>query len=158
MADAKTQEYFDREKESRLQWHQYFETLSESVERLDMADAILWNDEVEQYIAYEDELDENWEKVIDEFHTDRDKIEEAIVNYYEPLSIEKRVRVDPRDSSHIIDKDDAKYKIVISLWWPTVYRDIDWTAELHMYWWGDHLTRDFGRDFADDLLSFYWLY
>jgi hypothetical protein len=29
---------------------------------------------------------------------------------------------------------------------------------LHMYWWGDHLSREFGRDFADTLLNFYWLY
>lgn len=156
MADKKTQEYFDREKESRLQWHQYYETLSESVERLDMADAILWNDEVEQFIVYEDELDEDWEKVIDEFNTNRGWLDEAVRNYYEPLSIEKWLRVDPRENV-VIDKDDAKYKIYITLWWPTIYRDIDWTAELHLYWWGDHLTRDFGRDFAEDLLSFYAL-
>ena len=152
-----SQEYFDRERESRLLLEDYLDEMSESIERLDIADKILWSDEVEKFIAYEDELDEDWHKVIDAFNTDRDWLDEAIKNYYEPLSIERRVRVNPRDPSQVESYQDSKYKILITYGWPNVFFEIDWTAELHLYRWGDHLTRDFGSDFADKLLSFYWL-
>ena len=152
-----SQEYFDRERESRLLLEDYIDEMSESIERLDIADKILWKDEVEKFIAYEDELDEEWNKVIDAFRTDRDWLDEAIKNYYEPLSIERRVKVNPRDPSQVESYQDSKYKILITYGWPNVFFEIDWTAELHLYRWGDHLTRDFGSGFADKLLSFYWL-
>lgn len=157
MTNPQTEEYFERERQSWLARHKYYNELSQSVDKIDRADEILWNDEVEPFIVYEDELDEDWEKVIDTYRTDRDWIDEAVKNYYEPLSIEKRVRVNPRDSSQVIDRDDAIYKLQITIWWPNVFWNIDWTAELHLYWWGEHLSRDFGVDFANDLLSFYWL-
>lgn len=152
-----SQEYFDRERESRLLLEDYLDEMLESIERLDIADKILWSDEVEKFVVYEDELDEEWNKVIDAFNTDRDWLDEAIKNYYDPLSIERRVRVNPRDPSQVESYQDSKYKILITYGWPNVFFEIDWTAELHLYRWGDHLTRDFGSDFADKLLSFYWL-
>ena len=152
-----SQEYFDRERESRLLLEDYLDEMPESIERLDIADKILWSDEVEKFVVYEDELDEDDRKVIDAFNTDRDWLDEAIKNYYDPLSIERRVRVNPRDPSQVESYQDSKYKILITYGWPNVFFEIDWTAELHLYRWGDHLTRDFGSDFADKLLSFYWL-
>jgi len=155
---SSTQEYFEREKQSRLLWHDYYTETPESVERIEIAKEILWEDEVEKYIVYEEDDEyEDWSKVVDEYNTDRDWINEAIDNYYELLSIEKRVQVDPYDSSIILDKDNAIYKLAITIGWPGVFREIDWTAELHLYWWGEHYSRDFGSSFADDLLSFYWL-
>lgn len=149
-----TKDYFEREKESRFKLADYLDTLSESVERIEKARDILW-DEIETFIEYEKDED-TWEEYIDEYNTDRDSIDDAIRNYYDLLSIEKRVKVNPYDNI-IEDKDDAKYKLMITRGWPNVFRDIDWTAELHLYWWGDHFTRDFGSDFANMLLSFYWL-
>ena len=109
---SSTQEYFERERQSRLLWHDYYTETPESVERIEIAKEILWEDEVEKYIVYEEDNEyEDWSKVIDEYNTDRDWINEAIDNYYELLSIEKRVKVDPYDSSEILDKDDAIYKL-----------------------------------------------
>lgn len=152
-----TKEYFEREKESRFDLMDYIESWTNFIERLEIAEKILWKDEVEKFVVYEEELNDDDQKVLDEQETDRDWIDEAIKNYYEPLSIERRVRVDPRDPSQVISYQDSKYKILITYGWPNVFFEIDFTAELHLYWWGDHYSRDFGSDFADKLLSFYWL-
>ena len=151
-----TKEYFDREKESRLLLEDYIDS-SDTEEKVEIAREILW-DEVDTFIEYEtDDEYPDWSKIVDEFASDLDWLDEAIKNYYDPLSIERRVRVNPRDPSQVESYQDSKYKILITYFWPNVFFEIDWTAELHLYRWGDHLTRDFGSDFADKLLSFYWL-
>lgn len=148
-----TKEYFDREKESRLELMDYIES-DDWEDKLNKAIKLIW-DEIHDFIVYKDD-EQNQE--IDMINTDREWIEEAVRNYHEPLSIERRVRVNPRDPRELVnDGDDSKYKIYTTLWGPTVYWDIDRTAELHLYWWSEHYSRDFGSDFAGKLLSFYWL-
>lgn len=151
-----TKEYFEREKQSRIDLFNYLD----SDENLDWDDKldkarVLIHDDVDKYIAYEE--DDDWNEMIDLFHTDRDWLNEAIRDYFEPLSIERRVKVDPRCPNEIESYQDSKYKILITYGWPNVFREIDWTAELHLYRWGEHYSRDFGKDVADTLLSFYWL-
>ncbi len=151
-----TKEYFEREKQSRFNLLDYIDA-DENLDwndKLDKARIILWDD-LDVFIAYEE--DDDWNEMIDLFNTDRDWIDESIKNYYEPLSIERRIKCNPRDPYDIEDRDDSKYKIMITFGWPNVFREIDWTAELHLYRWSDHYSRDFGRDVADKLLSFYWL-
>lgn len=155
MANKETQDYFNREKESRLLLEDYLDS-SEDTDRLDIVDKILGRDEIEEFVVYQ-EPDEDWEVFVDEYETDRDAIDEKVKEYYEPLSIEKRVRVNPRDPRDVIDTDNFKIEILITYGWPNVWLKIDRTAELDFYWWGDHLTRDFGSRFADKILSFYWL-
>lgn len=152
----KTKDYFEREKQSRFDLLDYLDA-DENLDWNDKLDKarVLIHDDVDKYIAYEE--DDDWNEMIDLFHTDRDWLDEAIKNYYEPLSIERRVKCNPRDPSIIEDRDDSMYKIMISFGWPNVFREIDWTAELHLYRWSEHYSRDFGRDVADKLLSFYWL-
>lgn len=156
MANKETQGYFNREKESRLLLEDYLDSL-DTEEKVKIARKILW-DEVDTFIEYEtDDEYPDWSKIVDEFASDLDWLDEAIKNYYDPLSIERRVRVNPRDPSQVESYQDSKYKILITYGWPNVFFEIDWTAELHLYWWGDHFTRDFGKDFAEKILSFYWL-
>lgn len=151
-----TKEYFEREKESRFDLIDYIDS-SDTEEKVEIARKILW-DEVDTFVEYEtDDEYTDWSKIVDEFASDLDWLDEAIKNYYDPLSIERRVRVDPRDPYDIEDRDDSKYKILITYGWPNVFFEIDFTAELHLYWWGEHYSRDFWADFADKLLSFYWL-
>ena len=151
-----TKEYFEREKQSRFNLLDYIDA-SDTEEKVEIARKILW-DEVDTFIEYEtDDEYLDWSKIVDEFASDLDWLDETIKNYYEPLSIERRVKCNPYDPSIIEDRDDSKYKILITYGWPNVFREIDWTAELHLYRWTDHYSRDFGRDVADKLLSFYWL-
>lgn len=147
-------EYFEREKKSRLLLREYLDCEYQTIERLNVAKEILWWD-INQYIEYEKDEDTG-QQFVDAYRSDRDWIDEAIRNYYEPLSIKKYVSVDPW-TNEIEDINDCTYEIAITVGWPGIYWKIDWTAELVFNWWGDHLTRDFGRDFADMLLSFYWL-
>jgi hypothetical protein len=72
------------------------------------------------------------------------------------LSIKKYVSVDPR-TNEIEDVNDCTYEIWLCVGWPWVFFHIDTTAELVVNWWWDHLTRDFGRDMAETILSFYGL-
>ena len=165
MADAQTQEYFDREKDSWFLLEDYL-SASNDIDKVEIAQEILGETGVEDYVVYlteEDEnwdevpvLDEDWNKELDERDTDRDWLDEAVRDYFEPLSIEKWCKVDPY-SNEVVDTDDCRYEIQISAWWPNVFREIDYSAELHLYWWGTHLSRDFWSAFADTLLSFYWL-
>ena len=147
-------EYFEREKQSRFLLQDYLDSDYQTIERLNIAKEILWWD-VNQYVEYEKDEDTG-EEFVDTYHTDRDWIDEAIRNYYEPLSIKKYVSVDPW-TNEIEDVNDCAYELAITVGWPGIYIHIDWTAELIFNWWWDHLTRDFGKDFANTLLSFYWL-
>lgn len=148
-----TKEYFDREKESRFLLEDYLDS-SEDEDRVEIVDKILWTWQIDDLL--ERETDEDWDKVLDTYETNRDEIDERVKEYFDLLSIEKWCQVDPR-SNEVTDPDNSKYKLLISFGWPNVFREIDWTAELHLYWWSEHYSRDFGRSFADKLLSFYWL-
>ena len=148
-----TEDYFNREKEKRLLLMDYLES-SEDWDRVDIVDKILWTWEIDEFL--ERETDEDWDKVIDEYETDRDSIDNAVREYFEPLSINKWCMVNPYDNT-IIDTDNCKYEILITYGWPNVWMNIDSTAELDLYWWGDHLSRDFGSRFANDILSFFGL-
>ena len=148
-----TKDYFNREKEKRLLLMDYLES-SEDWDRVDIVDKILWTWEIDEFL--ERETDEDWDKVIDEYETDRDSIDNAVREYFEPLSINKWCRVNPYDNT-IIDTDNCKYEILITYGWPNVWMNIDSTAELDLYWWGDHLSRDFGSSFANNILSFFGL-
>lgn len=151
-----TKEYFEREKQSRFNLLDYINS-SDTEDKVEMARKILW-DEVDNFIEYEtDDEYPDWSKIVDEFASDLDWLDEAIKNYYDPLSIERRVRVNPRDPSQVESYQDSKYKILITYGWPNVFREIDFTAELHLYRWGEHYSRDFWADVADKILSFYWL-
>lgn len=149
-----TKDYFEREKQSRFLLQDYLDSDYQTIERLNIAKEILWWD-VNQYVEYEKDED-TWQDAVDVLHTDRDWIDEAIRSYYEPLSIKKYVSVDPR-SNEIADVDDCTYHIQITRGWPNVYWNLDRTAELNLYWWSEHYSRDFGWSFVDKLLSFYWL-
>ena len=127
---------------------------SEDWDRVDIVDEILWTWEIDEFL--ERETDEDWDKVIDEYETDRDSIDNAVREYFEPLSINKWCMVNPYDNT-IIDTDNCKYEILITYGWPNVWMNIDSTAELDFYWWGEHLSRDFGSSFANSLLSFFGL-
>lgn len=148
-----TEDYFNREKDKRLLLMDYLES-SEDWDRVDIVDKILWTWEIDEFL--ERETDEDWDKVIDEYETDRDSIDNAVREYFEPLSINKWCMVNPYDNT-IIDTDNCKYEILITYGWPNVWMNIDSTAELDLYWWGDHLSRDFGSRFANDILSFFGL-
>lgn len=147
-------DYFEREKKSRMQLREYLDCEYQTIEKLNIAKEILWWD-VNQYVEYEKDED-TWQQFVDAYRTDRDWIDQAIKDYYEPLSIKKYVSVDPR-TNEIEDVNDNCYEIYITVGWPGIYWKIDWTAELIFNWWGDHLTRDFWKDFAETLLSFYGL-
>jgi len=137
-----TKNYFEREKQSRFDLLDYLDA-DENLDwndKLDKARVIIWDD-VDKYIAYE--KDDDWNEMIDLFNTDRDWLYEAVRDYCDPLSIERRVRVNPRDPHEIESYQDSKYKILITYGWPNVFREIDFTAELHLYWWGEHYSRDF---------------
>lgn len=148
-----TKEYFEREKQSRFDLLDYLDEPTSSFHKVELAQKIIWSD-INDLLHYNEE-DNN--QYIDPDNQDRDAIDEAVRNHCEPLSIERRVKCNPYDSSIIEDREDSKYKIMITYGWPNVFREIDWTAELHLYRWSDHYSRDFGRDVADKLLSFYWL-
>lgn len=147
-----TKEYFEREKQSRFDLLDYLDEPTSSFHKIELAQKIMWSD-INSLLCVDEEDNHQY---IDPDNQDRDWIDEAIKNYYEPLSIERRIKCDPYDPS-VVEEDDSKYKILITYGWPNVFREIDWTAELHLYRWGDYYSRDFGRDVADKLLSFYWL-
>lgn len=149
-----TQDYFDREKQDWLDLREYLDCESETIEKLNYAKRILWWD-INQYVEFEKDEDD-WKEYVDVYRTDRDWIDQAIKDYFEPLSIKKYVSVDPR-TNEIEDVNDCTYEIWLCVGWPWVFFHIDTTAELVVNWWWDHLTRDFGSDMAEAILSFYWL-
>lgn len=151
-----TKEYFERVKQWRFDLLDYLDADEnlDPEDKLEKARVII-GDDVDKYLAYEE--DDNWKEMIDIFNTDRDWLNEAVRDYCEPLSIERWIKCNPRNPYEIEDREDSKYKILITFGWPNVFREIDWTAELHLYRWSDHYSRDFGRDAADKILSFYWL-
>lgn len=148
-----TKEYFEREKESRFTLMDYLDS-EQWIERVEIVDKLLWKWQIDDLLEW---TEEDWETVLDVDETNRDAIDDRVKNYLDPLSIERWIKCNPRDPYDIQDRDDSKYKIMITFGWPNVFREIDWTAELHLYRWSDHYSRDFGRDVADKLLSFYWL-
>lgn len=148
-----TQQYFEREKKSRLLLSEYLDTLSWTLSKLNVAKEILWWD-VNQFVEYETDAD--WVEWVNLRTTDWDWIDEAVRNYYEPLSIIKYLSVDPW-TNEVLNDYDAKYEIQITIGWPNVYWDIWMSAHLHLYWWSEHYDWDFWMEFASDLLSFYWL-
>lgn len=149
-----TQDYFDRERQDWIYLREYLDSEAESLEQLNYARQILWGD-INEYVEFERD-EETWQDVVELRHTDWNWIDEAIKNYFEPLSIKKYVSVDPW-TNEIDNIDDNAYEIWLCVGWPWVYIHIDTTAELVVNWWGDHLTRDFGSDMAETILSFYWL-
>lgn len=148
-----TKEYFEREKESRFTLMDYLDS-EQWIERVEIVDKLIWEWQIDDLLEW---TEEDWETVLDVDETNRDEIDERVKNYLDPLSIERRVRVNPRDPSQVESYQDSKYKILITYGWPNVFFEIDFTAELHLYRWGEHYSRDFWADFADKLLSFYWL-
>ena len=148
-----TLEYFNREKDSRFDLLDYMNS-DQDIDRVEIVDKILWKWQIDDLLEW---TEEDWETVLDVDETNRDEIDNRVKDYYDPLSIERRVRVDPRDTSQVISYSDSRYKILITYGWPNVFREIDFTAELHLYRWGEHYSRDFWADVADKLLSFYWI-
>ena len=148
-----TKEYFEREKESRFTLMDYLDS-EQWIERVEIVDKLIWEWQIDDLLEW---TEEDWETVLDVDETNRDAIDDRVKNYLDPLSIERRVRVNPRDPSQVESYQDSKYKILITYGWPNVFFEIDFTAELHLYRWGEHYSRDFWADFADKLLSFYWL-
>lgn len=150
-----TKEYFDREKESRILLSDYLDEDTSSFHKVELAQKILWGD-INDLLYYDEEDDVPHRQYINPNHQDWEQIDGAVRNAYEPLSIKKYVSVNPR-SNEVDNVDDCTYLIQITLGWPNVYWDIDRSAELHLYWWSEHYSRDFGGSFVDKLLSFYWL-
>lgn len=148
-----TKEYFEREKQSRFDLLDYLDEPTSSFHKVELAQKIIWSD-INDLLHYDEE---NNNQYIDPDNQDRDAIDEAVRNHCEPLSIERRVKCNPYDPSIIEDREDSKYKIMITYGWPNVFWEIDWTAELHLYRWSDHYSRDFGRDAMLTILYFYWL-